>query len=566
MTSGTPVVLLGDTRPDSLFLDQMYDPDIHDTSELANGKIVPHEGSLVIVRDTRQALVVMHVDETTYKATLMPVRIIVTNEEEDTYVVSYGNERFLLLYDDRVNPTQLTIDSKLVIYGRANCEYRLIEELPDGKERVISTYLDADGKFVSDRIPMTEFGDGSTGAKQGTNCHTLFEMVDGNQVRMEVYNRNGILSATIILFTIRATIQNDLASSSNPIVGFTAECLQKRSDDEWYIYEDQDPDHLGITVTLHYANSVADTIGCDGNKCRIYGLDDYIPSYPGHRRRILIKYFLSNQESSTINTTSGQHRFLLIEKDLVVVSNATTYSMKLACVPSYDSYLARWSLRWFAYTELMDNVKDVTDLVSYDTYSTFDPTKYNLFQRVQVSVALKDVFDTSAEGIYRQNTWILVRPGSQFDRFIIKDSEADSYVYGVEAPPTHRRPVIHYDTTLQQYFVPTSIFMNKEAVIESFYTKSRPMYNPNERTAPFVPTHFTVRNPVTGNVIVAAPIEIEQFDQAWNAVVSGQPNQFVGKTVIVEFLMEVAGQYQIIWGVPVDVHQSATGYNTVNNP
>ena len=66
-------------------------------------------------------------------------------------------------------------------------------------------------------------------------------------------------------------------------------------------------------------------------------------------------------------------------------------------------------------------------------------------------------------------------------------------------------------------------------------------------------------------MICGGPIPAEQFSQSWSTI--GGVDNLVGSTVVVEFLRETTttGVYEILYGVPVDVINSNTGYNTEEN-
>jgi hypothetical protein len=64
----------------------------------------------------------------------------------------------------------------------------------------------------------------------------------------------------------------------------------------------------------------------------------------------------------------------------------------------------------------------------------------------------------------------------------------------------------------------------------------------------------------TAHTLISAPIPLENYNQAWNAITTNDLT-LVNQTVIVEFVREIGNTYQIIYGVPVDVYRSETGYN-----
>lgn len=568
-TAKQSFILFNDERPDSLFLKDLYDPDLHGSNIDESGKIRGQAGSLVIdgdsASDTYRALYyIEYVDPTTKKSYLKTPRIVVGTDTEDdaTYIINYGNDKFLCYYDDRINPTKLAIDAKLIIFGATNVEYRLSKYNKDsGTKEIISIYLDSDEVIKGNRIPLTSVGGALPNAKYCTNCHTLSYVEDGDVVTIEIFNNNGILSAEFDLLVKRAIILNDLASEANPIVNFDADCLQMRGD-EWYLYEKQDPSALNIRPYIEYYDGAKQYIVVDNIQCFLYGLEDFIPSFPGHKQKLLIKYFLNHREITTLKAADPRYPSVCVEKYLTVIDNNSEYGMKVSVVPVWNILDQLWNLKFFAYTERRDEIYDITSQVKVD--ETFDGALFNVQQEVIFEFDTSVIFGLSNVAVYQQSIWLTLKMYKNFDRYIIKDTKNDEFAYGVETSVL-RRPVLHYDTTLKQYFVPTSVFKNANAFIEAFYTIARPPFNPLVETKPLVPTHFTVRGHDNSTVVVANPIEISQYNQAWNIVRNGQPDQLVGGNVIVEFLQLVGDQYKILYGVPVDVHTSKTGYNTDKN-
>ena len=101
------------------------------------GKYVPGESSVVVVDvdnedfPTMSLLIVQSVDDTTLKSTLVPAAIGAT-PETSARAVDYGNDRFMLYFDqDGVNKV-LMPDRKLMLYGTRDYAYRLVR----GEERI----------------------------------------------------------------------------------------------------------------------------------------------------------------------------------------------------------------------------------------------------------------------------------------------------------------------------------------------------------------------------------------------------------------------------------------------
>lgn len=568
--SDTLVNVLQKNIPITCYLSQVYDPDIHGTSELAAGKYILAVSSIVIDDSDESKKGIMYyveyVDPVTYKHTLKPVRILVESEDADVSILSYGNDKFFLFYDDRVKPTLLNVSQTLVVFG-AVAEYRLVRTNDAGVEEPISMYVDADGVVRGDRIPMADL-ESINNAKMPTNCHTTFTVTEGESITMQLFDAAGVECAVISLIVRRAVLLNDLASTSDPIVRFDAECLQMNGED-FYIYKQQDIDHLNIQPYLIYADGSRQDLTIDNTQCFLHGLEDFIPSFPGYRQPLVLKYFLSAREMSTAVTTTGKYRYMECTKNLIVVANNTNYNCKITTIPLWNNATSKYELKLYLYTDARDRVYDVTDVFEIVEDTSFDGGWFGDEQHVVFRGDVASFFGTTDPIIHTQDLYITLRPYSMYERYILKDSKTDVYAYGVEVTD-YRRPVIHYDEDLFMYFIPTTVFLTSESFLEAFYYRSHPMFHALTEAGPEVPTHFTVRNAQTGQMVITAPIEVEQYGQSWNIILTGTRDQLVGGVVIVEFLLASGDDFQLLQGVPVDVYSSQVllrgGYNTdVNN-
>ncbi len=104
-------LLFSEEGPDIYRLADAYDPDIHGLDPVASGKKIPAIGSFIV--DGESYRIVTAVDANTYKYTAVPPKIVQTMGD-DGEIVSYGNDKYMLYYDDRVSPIKLIIDSSTV--------------------------------------------------------------------------------------------------------------------------------------------------------------------------------------------------------------------------------------------------------------------------------------------------------------------------------------------------------------------------------------------------------------------------------------------------------------------
>jgi len=544
--NGSTVIIYNNRKPDSYAFADIFNP-----SNPQSGKYFPSLYSLVIKEDGTVWYVATR-DETNYKVTLKPINLVKTDDDlNETSLISYGNDKYCLYQDTRVSPYKLVADAKILFYGNNLKEYQLVKYDSDGNELIISAYLDNTDRFVSSRIPMAPIADAYQAYRFPTNCHTTAELIEGEPVVMRVYNNLGNVAAELTIYVRNGVWLNDLQSHTNPIVALDAECLQTVGDD-FFVKERQDPRHLNIRPYLLYADGAKTYLNIDNAQCFLYGLEYFIPSYPGYSQTIVIKYFLNHRETAMTNETVGNTRFITCTKNIVVLKDRDNYSVKISVVPVYSSATQKWSLRCFLYTDERDSVYEISDYVTFDRDWPFDGSqaKWGTEQRVVINYDLQNILNTTDPLPGSQVIYITVNNPSTYERYTFRDNNTSSVVYGSDGSLS-RRPVIHYDVRRNQYFIPTSIFNNVEAFLESFYRKARPFFDTRTETEAPTPTHFVIRDTSSGQQVIAHPIEVSEYGTAWSTT-STVPN-LNGAVVLVEFLLNIDSTFMILYGVPVDV-------------
>lgn len=563
VVNGRTVLIYNERNIDDLLFDEVFDPDNPESGNIfpsLYSRIMKKDGSLWYVN--RQ-------DKDKYKSYFAPCRI--PNESEmggvsDTVqVISYGNDEFYLYIDDKTKPFGLRPDAKLIFFGNDITEYILTRSLADGTTEVVSMYFDSTGNFVSNRIPMVKESIGGNTGLRPTNCHTTLNLSEGETVQLLVFDSKGNQASKQTLFVRNTLSLNDLNSLAIPILGMGFTSPQMRNSEECYIYEKQDVSHLNIQPYLTYADGTRVAINIDNQKCFLLGADDYIPAYPGYSQTVVLKYFLNRKESALSPEMVNEVRFITKDIKIITVLNTEAYSVKIGVFPVWRAKSNMWMLRWFAYTADRDHVYDVTDKVEISQLTPFNGgvDAFGKEQAIEIKYNLSDLFSVSDDVLGVQNFWITVWNPNAYVKYTFREDAEGKLVYGADSAIS-RRPIIHYDKDLDRYFIPTSVFHNWEAVVESFYYNSNPPYNPSEETKAPEPTHFNIRDIDNGQMLISSPIPGATYDQAW-AITFGA-TKLSGRNVIVEFLyndINGDGSYEIIFGVPVDVVDGT--YNTELN-
>lgn len=547
--SGRTIIVYDDNNIDCLLYDEIYDPDDPDS-----GKIFPSLYSRVMKKDGSLWYVSAR-NTDTYKVTLSPCSIADTSES-DVKQISYGNDEFSLYFDNRVSPAKLMVDAKLIFFGNNLVEYTLSRAEDNGTETIVSMYYDSTGEFVSNRVPMCALTATEVTKRYPTNCHTTISLTEGETVILRVFNNLGNQVAQVTLFVRSAVVLNDLNTHTVPITGLEFESPQQVSSDEVYIYEKQDINTLNIRPYLVYADGTKQYVDIDNASCFIFGTSDYIPSFPGYAQTLVLKYLLNRKETvdSKSATTANNITFITKSIKVITVKKTDEYSVKLSVVPLYES--GAWKLHWFAYTTNRDHCFEVTDYVTYNTGYEFDGSsdKWGTLQHVEVTADLQNAFASSTEVVVVQALYITVWNPNNYVRYSFRDTFETNVIYGTDSA-LQRRPIIYYDATLSQFFIPTSIFGSWEAILNSFWYPANAPYDPQaEETIAPTPTYFTFRDSSTGQLIVGGAIPSLSCNKPFTPLLG--TGTLTGRTVIMEFLeesSETSGVYNILYGVPVDV-------------
>lgn len=538
--------------------------DIYDPVTNPEGTVIPRPGSLVLdVINNGLLRRVVSVHPTTFVVTYGPVHTALLAPEPpdldptDTNIVSiidYGNSRFYLFYDKAEDPTKLNVDKKVIILGDDAVSYEL-NRFDAGLQRYIpiSLYYDTDGTYRGSKVPLAVISTASN-AKIPTNCHTTMPIEDEDVIHMFIFDYAGTQCGSIKLYAKRAIINNALEDDLI-IEDMVIEATQI-DNEGLYLFPDQDPLSLVLVPRLIYNNGSSKGLSIDNEVCHLYGLEGFTAAYPGQSVDVLVKYFLAPTQQAVGPTlhVAGSTRFLMKQMKLNVKDPGTNeYRIKILTVPVYLPSVSRWTLMFYLYAIGDTMVRNITPQVQVSP--SFDGRLMGVDQALVLNLRIRDVYpDAATDFYYQQPVVVRLAPYDFYERYIIRDTVGDTYgIYGVDSPILGR-PVIYFDETIEKYFVPTSKFGTEDMFVEAFYSKIRPLYDTGWLTVPPRPTHFTIRDAVSGMVVVSTPIALDGYGQSWSLVNVPFPNHLLGTNCIVEFLRYENNQYVVLFGAPVDVH------------
>lgn len=320
--SGLKQILFGERAAGVYLKTEIYDPDVDGSDITKSGKIVPAIGSLVVDNTVglhNQQYTVVAVDQTTYKATLIPSTFVVDSTAQTDRVLSYGNDLFFLYFNtvrlstngDNINLTRLIVDNKLSLFGNHAAQYQLFRTKADGSEEVISRWY-VNNKYVGTVCDMLDTG--VKGIRKCDGCYTdVNDLREGDIVTLKVYSAGGLMIAAIQLIAKQAYLLNEEASSANPIIGMYIDANQIDRDGNPYLYQNQNPSELALFVMLKYSDGSVKRVAVDNKRGFCYGLEQVDTSTAGNESDVVVKYYIS-QEDAIGESLSQLASRMIVEK------------------------------------------------------------------------------------------------------------------------------------------------------------------------------------------------------------------------------------------------------------
>lgn len=548
-----PTLLLRPTMPGVYNRAMIYDPTWDDPSYNAylGQKIVPAIGSLVKDTDGTPLWVIGITEE------FIPVYTNVLLGSQNDNVVSllnYGNSLLRLYVDNRDQPYPATVDSKCVFFGKSPRFYSLtrFEGTPD--ETVVSQYFDSTGNFQSIFVPLAAL-DSTNTSWYLPRCNVSTILNTNEEIRLKIFDESGAEVYSAKLFVKPSAVVNEEAIYAPKIVSMIVDGIQRLSNGNLFLYEKQDFSSLGLKVTLVYNDGTVSDIAIDGIKCILYGAEDFISSFSGLVQYVTVKYFRSQDEVIDGALADVTGSMITQQVPITIIPNGFNTTAKISVIPYYNPNTARYITKYFIYFADGRSKVDISAYVTNPSASPdFSSTHFGQPQNFVISVNMHTVDPGRypSNAIYIQNMVVTCYPPTGLVKYTIQDSADADIIYGLDNSAS-RRPVIKYDNTLHQYFIPTSTFVNSEGFLNSFYRKANPPYDPLGSEVPEIPTHFVVRDLASGAMITPSIIPIASYGSAFNMTESTS-GYYNNATVIVEFVKVVnSTTTKILYGVPVDV-------------
>ena len=529
-------------------ISDIYDPD----NPTGTGRYVPVVGSGVWINN--ELWKVTAVDPVTNKSTLVQVYSPGSDPSADG-ITSHRNDILRLMVNNTLTPIRALPDQSVRMWNGNARTYALYRYPGDNtKKTLISQYYNSSSQFLSNYVPMVPAGDSST-SYVCQACQLGADLTDDEDIGIAIFDESGAEMYYTVLRVKHSTIINDPMSIGKQVVSLTVKTAQMLDDGTSYLFEQQPISSLDVYGIVTYADGSTLKVLVDGRQTFLYGESDFNPAFTGMKQLMQLRYnFSANEMSSTGDTTVTAISTNFYVK---VLSGKFSIPAKISVFPYFDQNTNGYLLRYYLYTT-QNRMFDVTNFVT-QIGTAFQPTNYVNPQSLTMSVDMSAIGDPDyvTPVVKTQNVVIKLSPVSAYVRWTISDSLSSAMTYGSDGP-NQRRAILNYDSSKGVYFVPSSIFQNQAAFLESFYYCASPLYDSRAVSAPQTPTHFGIRNPYTGLLLSQTPIT-----EYTGSITPSVNTDFTGGTVLVEFSIETSAGSTILYGVPVDVY-AGTFVGTTN--
>ena len=551
-----PVALLKPLMPSIYLRAQIYDPTWTNPNAAvySEAQIVPAVGSLV--RDTDGTP--LWVDATD-PVTFVPTYSTATVNPSDgdvTSLLDYGNS-LLQLYVDQRNPSGVaTPDAKCIFLGKSPRFYNLTRYAGTPQATIISQYFDQTGTLQSQQVPLVAL-DSTNSSWYLPRCNINATLLAGEEIQVTVFDETGTSVYSAKLFVKQSSVINEDVMYSPEIMAMTVSGTQQLANGNFFLYEKQNLGSLGLSVRLQYSDgTTSPNIPVDGTTCVMYGQNDFISSFAGLLQYITIKYFRTSSQNINPLIADPTGEMISVRVPIQVVPGGITTTNKIVPEIQYNSSTSSYVVRYWMYSASGVTKIDVSGYVSISSGTLVTNSSYfGVPQQYAISVDMSQVIPSvyTVPTTYTQLIDITFYPPTSLVRYSFSDATTSPFVYGLDNS-TSRRPILNFDSTRGQYFVPSNIFGSAAAFTNSFYSMLNAPYDPTVAQIPQQPTHFVVRNLVSGVLLVAAPIPITSYNVAFN-ILETTPGSYGTSTVVFEFLNVVSGaQTNTLIGGPVDCY------------
>lgn len=479
---------------------------IHDIylGNVGENKFIPKVGDYVVEPETGLIYIVTDLNNVTFIPELKPITMQKSVSVDE--ILSSTLDNYRIYYDKSVYPYTLSVDGFMRIYSSTATIARIYKGIFIDPTKVISQRYDNGGNFIGHDIPLeiVAFNSHDNYAiKSIPGCNTKLPLNDGETCTVVVFDSAGkvIVKATCL---VEETTYVAQAYAEQKYI--TNIYLKSVFIDTAQTHEINYPVNLPIPSfnpigVVQYNDGSKVEYPVDGDKFRLYGLDQFVSTIIGHKVPLALSYRMDTTEAALATVDSDEH-FVTRPYTLVVSNPNRSYNVKLYVYPVWVDSLNGYIYKAFLMNLDRNILYDVTQHLNLTTNSpSFNPLAYGITQRITFSLNLANVSGIYNHFLHVQTVDIVLR-GPANEPSVTNIWEVSSQV------PSN---IPYYGTNLnavRDFTSPQKVTIdNNIDTVEEFITKlyrsTIPLFNVvTELEAP-APTHIEVKH---NNDSIVVPI------------------------------------------------------------
>jgi hypothetical protein len=493
----------------------IYQPDarwamwsIHDiflgSVDSLGDKFVPKVSDWVVEPETGIMYIVTDLNNVTFIPELKLIELRKTISVDE--IISSTTENYRVYYDKSVTPYTLSVDGFMRIYSSTATTARIYKGTFIDPTKIISRRYDNNGNFIGQDIPLQVVAYNSHdnyAIKSIPSCHTNLELQDGEVCTVVGFDSNGkVITKALCILEETTYVAQSYAEQKY----ITKIYMKSVFIDETQSTQINYPVNLPIPSfnpigVVQYNDGSQVEYPVDGDKFRLYGLDQFVSTIIGHKVPLVLSYRLDASEAALASVDSDNY-YVTAPYTLCVSNPNRSYNVKLYVYPVWIDGVNGYTYKAFLMNLDRNILFDVTNLLGLTSNSaSFNPLAYGITQRVTFSLDLARVSGMYNHFLHIQTVDLILR-GQATD-----DSQTNIWESGSQVPSS----IPYYGTNLKatkDLATGTKITIgNGLPTVAEFVTKlyrsTIPLYNPQTELQAPEPTHVEV---CYQNQTVMAPI------------------------------------------------------------
>lgn len=485
-------------------------------------KYIPKVSDWVVEPETGTTYIVTDLNNVTFIPELTPTTIKQTVTVDE--ITSSTNDNYRIYYDKSITPYTLSVDGLMRVYSSTATYARIYKGSFIDDTKIISRRYDNNGNFIGHDIPLQVVAFNSHdnySIKYIPTCNTNEELQDGESCIVVVFDSNGKIISKVLCILDETTFVAQAYAEQKYI---TQIFLKSVFIDPTQTNQINYPVNLPVPSfnpigVVQYNDGTQVEYPVDGDKFRLYGLDQFVSTILGHRVPLVLSYRMDSTESALASIGSDNY-YVTRPYELVVSNPNRSYNVKLFVYPAWVDRLNGYTYKAYLMNLDRNILYDVTNYLSLASNSpSFNPLAYGITQRITFTVDLANVSGIFNHYLHVQTVDIVLR-GPADDDSIPNIWEVGSQVpsatpyYGTNLRATVDN-VTHTKVSIENNLATVAEFIQK------LYRTTIPLYNPvTELEAP-EPTHIEVKR-LDENILV--PIANFNYEFVFTKPVSKHSN------------------------------------------